>query len=154
MHVPPQFLIDFNNKWLSDKPAIVNWLQSYVAFVHNVDDLVDEEKNYEAIIDTISHGRRLFTDPVYLNFKSELDVVDELSNITYLDSVKWEKAPEQWKRLHADSLRHCGYNMFFAVIYLYCGKQALKEIHTLLREFAHLQHLHDNELVSNLKNIA
>lgn len=142
----PQFFTNFVEKYLKDKPAVVNWLLDFTDLAHRVDDLVDKDsRDSEFIISTMSLSRKVFTSPVYLNFRSELDVVDEVINGIYFVSTKWEKSDDQWKRQQADVLRHCGYSMFFAVVYIYCGRQAMMEIIEDFIEHTHTKHKKDFE---------
>lgn len=134
---------DIYNKYLHDKPLVKEWIELYTIMVHLVDDIIDEPPNPEVVLKAFSAARLVFSHPVYIQFKTQLNIVDELVNTTYGDSVEWEKSEEAWKRSHADVLRHSGYNMFFAVIYLTCGRDALREVSKSFREFSHFKHLHD-----------
>lgn len=139
----PEFFHTFTAKYLSDKPEVIQWLMMFNDLAHRVDDLIDEDKNPELIMATMALSRKVFTHPVYLRFADILDVVDEVINAVYYVSVKWEKSNETWKQLHSDVLRHTGYNMFFSIVYLYCGRQALADIIEDFITYSHDSHLED-----------
>lgn len=145
-------LKELYKKYLGDKPLAVEWLELYTMLVHKADDLVDEVTTTEQKMDTMLLSRMVWSHPFYLEFKSQLSLVDELATQCYLDAEKWKSSEEHWKQLSAEVLRHQCYNMFFAVILLTCGRKALREVSEPFREYTHLKHLNDSpEVFTNLK---
>jgi len=124
----------FYQKFEAEKPDVIEWCKLYNIFVHQLDDVIDEPKDVERTCRVFSCARRLWTHPVYLKWRHVLDVVDELANSAYLDAEVWKTSPEEWKRHHADVLRHQGYNVFYAIVYLEFGRPTLREISLKIRE--------------------
>jgi len=138
-----QFLRNLEAKYFNDRPELAQFCLSYVMLQHLIDDIVDEEKSIDTILEAFSLGRRVWSHPIYIKHQVALDVVDELANNSYGCSEKWKTSEEQWKQVHADVLRHQGYNVFFAIIYLELGRNALNECSEHFREYSHAKHLED-----------
>lgn len=126
-----------------DRPDLEEWCLMFTTLAHIIDDVVDEPKSVERTLEAFSLSRRVWSHPVYLRWQAQLDVVDELSNSAYIDSEAWSASDENWKKVHADVLRHQAYNVFFALIYLECGRGVLRQVTQHFREYSHLKHLAD-----------
>lgn len=138
-----EFLKQLQAKYFQNRPDLEKFCLSYVMLQHLIDDVVDEPKDIRRTTEAFSLARMIWSSPLYLKWKTALDVVDELANDAYECSEIWKDSTEEWKRVHADVLRHQGYNIFFAIIYLECGRNALKEVSQHFREYSHYKHLED-----------
>jgi len=140
-------------KYFNERPELREFCEAYCLLQHGIDDIVDEVKDTQRTIDTFSLARRLWTSPVYLKWRPILDMVDELCNVQFLVSEKWKDSAEEWKRIQSDVLRHTGYNIFFAIIYLEVGRSALHEIAEHMIEYSHHKHLADYEGLYSKVNV-
>lgn len=138
-----KFLRELEATVYQGRPDLEEWCLMFTTLVHLADDIVDEPKDVERTMEAFSLARRVWQHPVYLKWAHILDVIDELNNSAYIDSEVWSKSEENWKKLHADVLRHQCYNMFFALIYLECGRNTLRKVTLHFREYSHMKHLAD-----------
>lgn len=58
----------------------------------------------------------------------------------YMDSVLWEKSPEDWKRKVADAARQQGNDILLAIIEIVGGIEKRHEASLLLREVSYKMH--------------
>ena len=126
-----------------DRPQAFSFLCFYLDYVHMIDDLVDEPKNIELIRACSRQSAVVFNCDYWINNQRELYYVDRVTHLIYFNAVKWEHAPEEWKRMHARVLNHCGYNMLFAVMIKEFGEQIAAEKSIKFMEFSHAKHLGD-----------
>lgn len=125
----------------------IEYILLYGNYVEMWDDSVDEVLSYDENVAHLSKmqalGIKIYSHPYWLKYAPILAVVDALNNLTYFDSVKWESATEEWKRIDAKCLSHTAYNMLFAVLIIECGIEAARSLSLEFREGAHLRHLSD-----------
>lgn len=121
----------------------VQYIKDYNKYCHLIDDIIDSDENREQVLTAQALHLHMQANPFYQRYSVALRAVEIMVNNTYADSVKWEKSEEQWKRTHADVLRHRGYDMFFIVFYIVCGYEALRSVSSRFREFSHWKHLGD-----------
>lgn len=121
-------------------PDACSFILNYGEYVEAIDDIIDEEKNPELILKTFNLAMQLFSSPFWIKYHQQLMLVDTLINNQYADSVEWEKSNEQWKKDDAKCMSHVGYDMFFAVVCLVAGRDALRSISSKFRHWAHIKH--------------
>lgn len=129
-------------------PEAVEFAVAYRNYIHSIDDLVDEVQrpSSEQLLKVFSESAICFSLPFWQQYKSALIVTEQLINNTYADSVDWETSSDLMKQQDANVLRHCGLDMFFAVILLTAGREKLREISSDFRFQCHqLQTSKSNE---------
>jgi len=72
-----------------------------------------------------------------------LTLLEKIIINQYFDSVKWEKAEEEWKRQYAKVNSHAGMMMTFAVVLIEFGDKKLEEVSLAWREQAYMTHKDD-----------
>lgn len=133
-------------KYLAQAPDAINLVQAYTKYVHFIDDLVDGDipRSHINILKLTNMAAELHTNPFYCKYASILLVVDSVINSIYLVCIDWEREDaEEWKRRHADVLRHAGLQFFLSVLYIVAGYEALSEVAPLMYEYSHSKHLND-----------
>lgn len=128
------------NEILTPYPEALAFINAYNEYVHLIDDIVDEKHDVSDILKVFSLAATIYSSNFWQQNKDALWVIEQLINNTYRDSVVWEQSSVAWKRNHAKSLSHCGYNMFYAVILIVAGKDKLDEISLRFREHSHTKH--------------
>ncbi len=131
------------HEMLQHNPQAVDHVVAYGQLMELGDDLVDEPKNIELIQEFTSLSSRVFSSDYWHQNKQVFLMIELLNNLTFFDTVKWEKSEEEWKRQDARCLNHCGYNMLFAVLIIECGFEATKKVSLEFRESAHRGQLDD-----------
>lgn len=123
---------------------ILEFLSFYQDYIHAVDDLIDEKFCPELLGKVNSFACVCFSSNLWRKHCDKLFFVEQLINNQYYDSVLWEqKENAEWKRKDAKALSHAGYNMLFAIIYHFFGREKLREFSSRFREKTHLKHLLD-----------
>jgi hypothetical protein len=140
-----QLLADVN-EILSIEPGACEFVLQYQDYVHMIDDIIDDKiTDPDTILLAFGKSRALFSNVFYQKYIQQLSLLELLINNEYADVVEWEQSSEEWKRRHADALRHCGYNMLFACIAICGGPEVLRKVSGRFRENAHQIHLKDYE---------
>jgi len=134
------------------RPDALEFLHLYNAYVHLIDDIIDDRCTEPAKILEMQHAaRNVFSHPFYQQNIQQLYVVEALNNDTYRTSVEWERGDVEWNRRHAACLRHCGYSMVFAVILITGGQDILTGMSSSFREQCHLKHIEDESEFNDIK---
>lgn len=129
---------------LAPEPGAIEFVKEFTNYVHLADDIIDSNhKDKSTILKAFSSGERLFSSDFYHKYRLLLYPVLVVCHNNYRDSVLWESSPVEWKRRHADTLRHSGLDVFFMVIFIVAGDEALQKISPLFREYTTLKHLND-----------
>ena len=130
---------------LQPYPEAAAFVIAYRDYIHDIDDIIDEgaKRSSENILRVFARASALFTMPFWQMYGRQLLLVEQTINNTFTDSVEWEKSDVPWKINDSNVLRHCGIDMFYAVILLILGRDALRTISSDFRRQAHL--LHTNE---------
>lgn len=128
---------------LKDQPDAAQFVIAYRNYIHAVDDIIDEpsKRTAEFIMEISSRASILFTLPFWLEHGPKLIVLDQMINNTFADSVIWENSDVEWQKRDAMVLRHCGIDMFLAVIFICFGRDKMREISLDFRKQAHLLHM-------------
>ena len=123
-----------------DQPDAYEFVDLYRGYIHLIDDIIDEPnfKTPEHILKLTALASRVFTCKFWLTYGHALIVTEQLINNTYADSVIWEKSTLRYQTTAADTLRHTGLDMFFAVILIVFGRDILREVSAEFREQCHL----------------
>lgn len=130
---------------LVDRPDAQQFLVSYFNYCHRIDDMIDQcitESEY--ILKTQALASDIMNCKFWQENASFLYIVDALVNNDYADANLWENNVIEWKKSHADVLRHSGNLMLYTVILITKGREALRSISPKLREVSYLMH-HDKE---------
>lgn len=123
---------------LGDEEAM-HFLLTWAEYCHALDDIVDGDRtDPEHIIRTAGMlPVVLFTHSFFLRsvqIASALRQVALLVANTYADSVAWERSASEWKRRHADVMRHAGNEMVFAVAQIVGGYDHARKLSAAQRE--------------------
>lgn len=109
----------FERITLGNKEA-QDFLRCYGAYIHLVDDCIDEKLEPEIKLEAFVCARDVYTHPFLLKNPS-LKMVDVCCTNAFADSVAWEKSDVEWKRQWSDHYRHFGSEMALAVAYIVAG---------------------------------
>jgi hypothetical protein len=112
------------------------FLLCFHSYVHAVDDLIDEKFTPDALLNCLSIATHMYSTPFWLDNSARLSGVIHIIGNTYADSLKWEKADQEWKRGVADVIRLCGNDMVVCVAQIVGGWQHGRNISERMREFA------------------
>lgn len=126
-----------------DQPLAAEFIRLWTELVHLLDDVIDEPNDSERTLLVQYITKCLYSHPFYIANQVGLEMVTTLVDNTYADSVLWENSGEEWKIMHADSLRHCAYDVFYAVVYILKGRAFLRKFSLKFREYSHKKHLND-----------
>lgn len=137
-----QQLLDELATALHNQPDALRWLFAYFRYAHYIDDLVDEPKDEEAIRKTFALAEAMFASDFWRQHGPYLYPVLRTVHFDYFISAEWERSDEEWKRRHADLLRHCGNSVAVAVLALFCDDEQVMRTAKRLKEFSHTYH-HD-----------
>ena len=131
-----------------DRPEAIQYLYLFGQLCEVADDMVDGDITVREGVEKVGLLRQqLSVCPYWLSNWQHLWMTERLIHHQYMNMVQWERSSEEWKRRDARALSHCAYNMFFAVVMLEFGDDALAKIADRFRTHAHLLHLNDPELV-------
>tara|TARA_R110000803_G_C11989475_1_gene321918 strand:- start:27975 stop:28412 length:438 start_codon:yes stop_codon:yes gene_type:complete len=133
---------------LNEFPEAKAFVLEWTAFVHDIDDVIDEpirgtdtgdvlKTKNETFLRCFIYAERVFSSEFYQQNKETLAPVFLIVVNTYADSVEWEQGATRWKREHADVLRHAGYDMILTVLRLVAGYNFVREISSEARAVAH-----------------
>lgn len=131
-----------------EKPKAFFFLCQYIEYIHGIDDLVDEPKNFELIRKVTQLSAIVFNCEYWKEYSNALYLVERIAHNTYFDSVVWEntlvdKGQTNWKLRDSKVLNQCGYNIIFAVILIEFGEKKLEEFSLKFRNYSHLNQNHD-----------
>lgn len=124
----------------------LDFLQAWTLYAHAIDDIVDNDrKDPEKFIDTLALANCVYSSSFYQAYNPFLrSIVLSVTN-DFADSLKWEKATEEWKARWADTLRFCGNQMVVAVATIVGGWQLARQVSLLLREDSYMNHHKDGQ---------
>lgn len=131
-----QMLLDELATALHDQPDALRWIFGYFNYAHKIDDIVDEEKNHDTIREAFALGEALFASPFWNQHGGYLYPVLRIVHFEYFVSVDWEKADEEWKRIHANEARHAGNSVAIAVVSLFRDDATVLALAKRLKEFS------------------
>lgn len=102
----------------------LDWIQIGRLYVHEIDDLVDEEFTKQAKAEQVCKigalALCLYTHPFFLKNMAVLRSAMMINTNTYLDSVMWEESDVAWKRQFSDWARH-GWIQVVLIVAEICG---------------------------------
>lgn len=128
------------NRICKGNQEAIEFLFLWREYVHRIDDIIDEKKDFEFILTTFASAVMLYSHPFYI--KNLLALRQQVINITsaYADSVKWENSTIDWQKNFADHYRHVGAEMLIAVASIVGGYENARSIATELRTVCWLGH--------------
>jgi len=121
--------------------AAADFLMHWLAYVHDVDDLVDGDmQGTEFLMAMLIRALNLYTHPFFKRHEAALK--QQVINITnaYADSVPGEHSGEEWERTMADVQRHAGVEMVLAVASICGGWEHTRSVSRRLRELCNAGH--------------
>jgi hypothetical protein len=114
-------------------PGAADWLQKWHAYCHAVDDLIDEARGPESLLEVLAQAADLYAHPFWLaNCIHLRPLVVAITN-AYADSVAWEKSGDSPERAMADVLRFAGVEMYCMVAAICGGYAHMRKISPLIR---------------------
>jgi hypothetical protein len=117
-------------------------------YTHLIDDFVDAppknaEESAERLGALLAWAAMLYSSPFWVKNVAALSPIVMSVTNTYIDSVRWEQAIRpQWQKTVADTLRHSGNDMVFAVAAICGGWAHMRQFSLPLRAIAFASH-HD-----------
>ena len=131
---------------LSHNPEALDFIILHNAYVHTLDDVVDEPLKCVEKVNIALMSWRYYNHPYYIKHaNSGLSMLCFLNYVDYKDSVSWELSGEQYKVQAAKTLRHGSISMLFAVIAIECGADIAAAWSTEFRESTFLNQDNDIE---------
>jgi hypothetical protein len=127
----------------AERPEAFEFLVLFGQHCAAIDDIVDEEKDSALVKQSVLYSTRMYNCNYWRKWGHTLVLLERVIVNSYFDSVKWEKAEEEWKRQVAKVHSHDGMLMTFAVILIEYGDEALAEVSLAWREQAYELHKHD-----------
>jgi hypothetical protein len=128
-------------------PDALVFLWSFHYYIHEIDDLVDGQKEFNAenLVGLLVKANTLYSTPFWIGNSAALSSIMVHIAATWLDSVAWEKDPVLWKRNVADVIRLCGNDMVRTVAHITGSFESVRRISLRLREFS-WQDQHEREV--------
>lgn len=116
------------------------FLAAWSAYVHGIDDLVDETTTNEFKIKLFIQALDLYNQPFYLKNRERLNgLIISCTNL-YADSVAWEKSGVTWQKTFADWARHAGVEMVLQIACIVGGYDHMRAISLELRTINYVEH--------------
>lgn len=137
-----EYLEDFN-------PDAALWILGYAAYVHRIDDTIDDEvpKSQNArlfLLDTFEFAEHIYSNHFYIQNLSKLRPLIKMTALGYRDTIILEEGKESWKAQVTDHLRCVGNEILLAVIEIVRGIDVKREVSPKLRELSwHTHHALD-----------
>lgn len=128
-------------KYLSHDPEALRFVHAFNDYCHSIDDIIDEKiTDPEKVLKVFVEAATVYSSNFYQRHSRELySLVLTITN-TYVDSIKWEKDIDLWKRNASDVLRSCGNDMMLLVIGLVAGWDAMRDVSELVRNYSYVSH--------------
>lgn len=132
------------HKVFNNRRDAYDFAVKYIKHCHAVDDIIDNEDCRPSfVIKSFVDALFVFTHPYFLaNLATLKPIAFSVAN-NFANSCEWEKSDVDWKKKHADILRHAGCDMLDVVVFLVAGYDTMREISPMYREFSHHNHLND-----------
>jgi hypothetical protein len=134
-------LRDLLGSFANGNQLATDWLCIYYEWTHEVDDIIDEDDwDPEKLLKAFLRACEVYSHPFYVLNSQHLQGICILVTAEYADSIKWERAPELFKRQWADVMRHTSNNVFYTVALLTGGYEHLRKIANSWRAVCYVQH--------------
>jgi hypothetical protein len=115
-------------------PVAAEWLDKWWKYIHAIDDIIDEDRGPESLLEVLASAAELYSHPFWLaNWFHLRPLVITITN-AYADSVAWEKSPEASERAMADVLRLGGIEMYCIVAGLCGGYGHMRKLSPRIRQ--------------------
>jgi hypothetical protein len=122
----------------------VDFLTRWGAYVHGIDDLIDEVSDNEFKISLFARAIEIYTHPFFLKNIIALRQVALHANNLYADSVACEKSEVKWEKDFADWARHSPTEMVLAVANIAGGYDHMRAVSMEMRKLCYNEH-HDDK---------
>ena len=137
--------LDIVEQYIKPDPDAMLWVLGYATYVHAIDDIIDndvpdDQHRQQFILKTFEFAEAIYSNIFYLRHISMLRPLIKSTSQAYMDSVLWEKSPEDWKRKVADAARQQGNDILLAIIEIVGGIEKRHEASLLLREVSYKMH--------------
>ena len=140
-----QKILNLLNSYLSHEPEAIVFLQAYSAYIHAVDDIIDEKiTEEEKILKAFGRALYLYSSNFYVKNSTSLFPLLLSIHNDYADSIKMEHSSEEWQKKTADVLRLGGFKVTLTVVGLVAGYDAMREVSMMMRKYAYDMH-HNSE---------
>jgi len=120
--------------------SAADFLKHWSAYVHGIDDIIDESPGPESILETFMLAAFVYTHPFFVANMVQLRQIAVNCTNAYADTVMWEKSDEAWRKNFSDHYRHFGAEMVIAVAALCGGYHHARMISPALRELCWREH--------------
>lgn len=122
-----------------------DFLAFWTTYCHEIDDIMDGDRpDPRDQLKTFARACVLFAMPFYLRNLATLKQVVLNVTVNYADSLRWEKAGEEWRRQWADHHRHAALDMVLAVATICGGHEHAFNLTEELRTMCYHDH-HNQE---------
>jgi hypothetical protein len=115
-------------------PIAADWLQKWWKYCHAIDDIIDEQRGPEALLEVLAEAVELYSHPFFLAHWFHLRPVIITITNAYADSVAWEKSGDSAERQMADTLRFAGVEMYCMVAAICGGYGHMRKVSPVLRK--------------------
>lgn len=126
----------------------LDWIQLGRMYVHEIDDLIDEENTKLARAEQVCKigalALCLYTHPFFLKNMAVLRSAMMLNTNNYLDSVQWENSEMEWRKQFSDWARHGWIDIVLVVAEICGGYTNMRNESMELRTMSYLAH-HDGD---------
>lgn len=123
-----------------------DFMFKYLVYTELVDDLVDGGVgDIEKVKLMTQYNIEVFNHPYYVKYRESLLMIEMLANITFFDTVEWERSNSEWKRRDARCLNHFTINMVLAILLIEIGMTETRLVSNVLRERIHSYSLFEKE---------
>jgi len=113
--------------------AAADWIDRWWKYIHAIDDIIDEGRGPEALLEVLVDAAELYSHPFWLaNWFHLRPLVVNITN-AYADSVAWEKSGDSDERAMADVLRFAGVEMYCLVAAICGGYKHMRKLSPQIR---------------------
>lgn len=126
--------------------SAISWIVLGHAYVHEIDDLIDEDHTGERVCRVCALALQLYTHPFFMAHQATLASAMMVITNSYADSVRWEKETD-WKAGFSDWARHGWIDVVLLVAFLCGGYQHMRNQSLELRSQSYHDHHHDGKVV-------
>jgi hypothetical protein len=148
MNAKSEEFVLFIRKYLHENYDAISWCLLFVAYLHDIDDIIDKEigkipkarTDNEAIIRTFALSETVYTHPFYILNINALRPLVKMAFNGYADSVVFEQTDVEWKKKAADVLRQNANEVLLAVVEIVNGYETKRAASLELRGLAYETH--------------
>lgn len=137
----PSALTNLYHQIANGNEQAESFLWTWGCYLRAVDDVIDEGKwEPEEILRVMMLACTFYSHPFYVAHSNQLQMPVIVATNFWLDSIKWEKEAELWKRQWADVMRHSGNEVILAVAMIAGGWEGIREFSAPLMAMCYCYH--------------